>query len=68
MKGIDKSIVVRWSIWMPLYDEGPGQINLDVYRWQMPIGHLPPRAHRNLTPASLKRAQMVDVARAMGAG
>lgn len=64
MRGIDKSIVTRWIIDRYPWHELGGKLALTVHRYQLRRGNT--KHTHVLTPASLKRAQTVDVARVMG--
>jgi len=60
MRGIDKSVVTRW--WINRID---GEVHaISIHRWQLRTGNV--RHSYSLTPASLKRATTVDVARVTG--
>jgi hypothetical protein len=57
MKGIDKSIVIRWMF--------IDSRTIRVRRWQMRVGDT--KHDHTLTEASRERAMRVDVAKAMKA-
>ena len=64
MRGIDKSIVTRWTVNpYPWTTEG-SKCAVTIHRWQMRSGNT--KHTHILTAASLKRATTVDVARVMG--